>query len=74
MRKKCLINNKDCHYFDPKNGVPYSDVEAYKIIQELQSFDVNPETNHFFKWQGFANGGIFLDVNEKPAEGVPDNF
>ena len=36
IRKKCLITNKECQYFDPRTGVPYSDVEAYKIIQQIQ--------------------------------------
>ncbi|KAL3233414.1 Vacuolar protein sorting-associated protein 72 [Nakaseomyces bracarensis] len=74
MRKKCLINNRECHYFDPKNGVPYSDVEAYKIIQELQSFNTDAESSHLYKWYGFGNGGIYLDANEKPATGVPEGF
>ncbi|SCU79216.1 LANO_0A05468g1_1 [Lachancea nothofagi CBS 11611] len=78
VRKKCLITNRDCQYFDPKNGVPYADVEAYKTVQELQDpigeggSDENP--NPQFKWFGFARGGIFLDVKQVPAKGVPDGF
>ncbi|CCD22858.1 Vps72p NDAI_0A07040 [Naumovozyma dairenensis CBS 421] len=69
MRKKCLITNKDCQYFDPKNGIPYSDLEAYKIIQELQE----PETGSY-KWFGFKNGGIYLNTKQTPAKGVPEGF
>ena len=68
LRKKCLITNKNSQYFDPKNGIPYSDLEAYKIIQELQ------DPNGSFKWFGFKNGGIFLNVKQKPANGVPEGF
>lgn len=77
VRKKCLITNKDCQYFDPKNGVPYSDVEAYKIIQELQDpvgTGTEDDLKPHFQWFGFANGGIYLDVRQKPAKGVPEGF
>lgn len=77
VRKKCLITNKDCQYFDPKNGVPYSDVEAYKIIQELQDplgIGTEDDLQPHFQWYGFANGGIYLDVRQTPAEGVPEGF
>lgn len=77
LRKKCLISSKECQYFDPKNGVPYSDVETYKIIQELQNpigkgTEEDPKPR--FQWFGFGNGGIYLDISEKPAKGVPDGF
>lgn len=77
VRKKCFITNKECQYFDPKNGVPYSDVDAYKVIQELQ----NPlgsgnedEPDPHFQWFGFKNGGIYLDLQQRPAKGVPEGF
>ncbi|SCU94238.1 LAME_0F06678g1_1 [Lachancea meyersii CBS 8951] len=78
VRKKCLITNRDCQYFDPKNGVPYADVESYKIVQELQdpigegNSDTQPSPQ--FKWFGFARGGIFLDVKQPAAKGVPEGF
>lgn len=77
VRKKCFITNKECQYFDPKNGVPYSDVEAYKVIQELQnplgaSTDDDPKPH--FQWFGFKNGGIYLDLDQRPAKGVPEGF
>ncbi|CDF87637.1 BN860_11012g1_1 [Zygosaccharomyces bailii CLIB 213] len=77
LRKKCLISSKECQYFDPKNGVPYSDVETYKIIQELQNpigKGTEEEPKPRFQWFGFSNGGIYLDISEKPANGVPDGF
>ncbi|SCU91340.1 LAFA_0F03158g1_1 [Lachancea sp. 'fantastica'] len=78
VRKKCLITNRDCQYFDPKNGVPYADVEAYKIVQELQDpiGEGNSEEQPApqFKWYGFARGGIFLDVKQPAAKGVPEGF
>ncbi|KAM3164579.1 Vacuolar protein sorting-associated protein 72 [Lachancea thermotolerans] len=78
IRKKCLITNRDCQYFDPKNGVPYADVEAYKTVQELQDpigdGGSEEEPRPQYKWFGFARGGIFLDVRQKPAKGVPEGF
>ncbi|CAI4059460.1 Vps72p SKDI_04G6870 [Saccharomyces kudriavzevii IFO 1802] len=90
IRKKCLITNKECQYFDPRTGVPYSDVEAYKIIQRIQDpiskeeerADVkHDETTNDdavdqtrFKWFGFKNGGIYLDLDQRPAKGVPEEF
>ncbi|CEP63438.1 Vps72p LALA0_S08e02454g [Lachancea lanzarotensis] len=78
VRKKCLITNRDCQYFDPKNGVPYADVEAYKIVQELQDpigeGNSEEEPSPQFKWYGFARGGIFLDVKQPAAKGVPEGF
>ncbi|AQZ09378.1 VPS72 (YDR485C) [Zygosaccharomyces parabailii] len=77
LRKKCLISSKECQYFDPKNGVPYSDVETYKTIQELQNpigKGTEEEPKPRFQWFGFGNGGIYLDISEKPAKGVPDGF
>lgn len=76
IRKNCLITNRECKYFDPKNGVPYSDVEAIKTIQLLQEYyDDNGEPiEPKFKWYGFGRGGIYLDVHQKPASGVPEGF
>lgn len=77
FRKKCLISSKECQYFDPKNGVPYSDVETYKTIQDLQDpigAGTEEEPEPHYRWFGFGNGGIYLDVGQKPAEGVPDGF
>lgn len=78
VRKKCLITNRECQYFDPKNGVPYADVEAYKTIQELQDpigEDGTTESPHpRFKWFGFARGGIYLDIQQRAANGVPEGF
>lgn len=70
VRKHCLINNKSCEYFDPKLGVPYSDLNSYKIIQDLQNGSDNSE----YKWFGFRNGGIYLKVKGRHAKGVPEGF
>lgn len=77
FRKKCLISSKECQYFDPKNGVPYSDVETYKTIQDLQDpigngTEEGPRPH--YQWFGFSNGGIHLDIGQKPAKGVPEGF
>ncbi|AMD18517.1 HBL385Cp [Eremothecium sinecaudum] len=77
IRKKCLITNKDSQYFDPKNGIQYADVEAIKTIQDIQDpiGDGSIEKpNPRFRWFGFGRGGIFLDVQQRPAKGVPEGF
>lgn len=76
VRKNCLITNRECKYFDPKNGVPYSDVEAIKVIQELQDYyNENGEpTKPRYQWFGFGRGGIYLDIVQRPAKGVPEGF
>lgn len=77
VRKKCYITSKECQYFDPKNGVPYSDVEAYKVIQEVQNplGDGTEDTpNPHYQWFGFGNGGVYLDALQRPAKGVPEGF
>lgn len=68
VKKHCLINDMECQYFDPKMGIPYSDLTSYRIIQDIQRPDGG------YKWFGFENGGIFLKVDERHAKGVPDGF
>ncbi|CCF59165.1 hypothetical protein KAFR_0G01310 [Kazachstania africana CBS 2517] len=72
VKKKCLINNDDCHYFDPKLGIPYSNLNSYKVIQRIHQCQEEGEEN--YKWFGFKNGGLFLNTTQKPAKGVPENF
>lgn len=76
VRKNCLITNKECKYFDPRNGVPYSDVTAIKVIQELlEYYSENGEmVSPNYQWFGFGRGGIYLDVASRPAKGVPEGF
>ncbi|KAH3679072.1 hypothetical protein WICMUC_001267 [Wickerhamomyces mucosus] len=67
-KKQCLITGKPAMYFDPKTGMPYSSVEAYKVLQRL-------ETNEY-QWVEFPNGGSYVSCkyNERHAKGVPDGF
>lgn len=68
QKKKCLITGKEAQYFDPKNGLPYSSVDAYKVLQQVQ--------NGEFAWCQFSSsGGVYLnDRKLKPASGCPDWF
>ena len=70
VRKHCFINNKPCQYFDPNLGVPYADLDGYNIIKEL----LRGSSDSSYRWCGFRNGGIFLNVRERPARGVPEGF
>ncbi|KAH3688632.1 hypothetical protein WICPIJ_000384 [Wickerhamomyces pijperi] len=67
MKKTCLITGKPCVYFDPKCGIPYSSVDAYRYIQKLES-------NGFY-WCDFPKGGAYVGaVEERHAKGVPEGF
>ena len=70
VKKPCLINNKSCKYFDPNLGVPYSDLDSYKLIQDLQNAGEDGE----YKWYGFRNGGVYLKTTMRHAKGVPEGF
>lgn len=59
-RKMCLITGKDAMYFHPGTGMPYSSVESFKVINDVQ--------NGEYKWVE----GCF--VSNYHAKGVPKNF
>jgi vacuolar protein sorting-associated protein 72 len=59
-RKMCLITGKDAMYFHPGTGMPYSSVESFKVINDVQ--------NGEFKW---VEGGF---IGNYHAKGVPEGF
>ncbi|OEJ80534.1 Vacuolar protein sorting-associated protein 72 [Hanseniaspora osmophila] len=68
QRKPCLIKGTSSQYFDPKFGIPYGDLDSYRLLQEMVQ---HPD---LFKWYGLKNGGLLYNPNVKPASGVPEGF
>ncbi|KAH3901097.1 Vps72p SCDLUD_002573 [Saccharomycodes ludwigii] len=68
QRKKCLFSGKNAQYFDPKYGIPYSDLESYRMLQEMIDSPCK------MQWFEFKNGGILLNSSIKPAKGCPEGF
>ncbi|CCH42759.1 Coagulation factor V [Wickerhamomyces ciferrii] len=67
-KKQCLISGKPAMYFDPKTGLPYGSVDAYKVIKDIQ--------NGSWAWVDFPTGGSYV-VNrdfKKHAKDVPEGF
>lgn len=60
QKKMCLITGKPAMYFDPKTGMPYADVESYKVIKEIQ--------DGTWMW---GQGGYVATYH---AKGVPPGF
>lgn len=34
-RQMCLITGKQAQYLDPRTGVPYADLDAYKVLSRI---------------------------------------
>ncbi|CDK28918.1 unnamed protein product [Kuraishia capsulata CBS 1993] len=74
-KKSCMISGKAAQYYDPKNGIPYSSVAAFRTLKDLQ--------DHKYAWvqiekddEKIKGGiGIFSQLwDGKHAKGVPDWF
>lgn len=84
QKKICLITGEKAQYFDPKNGVPYSSVDAYKVLKDVQDDkfqwaqiidDDELGEKHWLK--GNFKGGVGCYLNRwdsRPARGVPQGF
>lgn len=77
QRKKCLISGTIATYYDPNNGLPYSNVECFKILKDI--------TENKFSWCQIDNGGVnsrykfgvgcyLKDIGQRHAKGVPKGF
>lgn len=67
-KKNCFITGRPANYFDPTTGLPYSSVEAYKIIKDIH--------NGVYAWCEFPYGGVYVCNREElvHAKGVPEGF
>ncbi|ODQ81891.1 hypothetical protein BABINDRAFT_160124 [Babjeviella inositovora NRRL Y-12698] len=84
-KKRCFITGTSAIYFDPKSGIPYSSVDAYKVIQRIQDGLVpwcdfscadkeddesEPGAVEFGKYGAY----IGLAGEQQHAKGVPEGF
>ncbi|ODV64186.1 Vps72p [Ascoidea rubescens DSM 1968] len=71
-KKICQISGEEALYFEPKSGIPYGSVEAYKFLELIQSGEIY--------WSGMGveerNIGVYIcsDSCLAPAKGVPKEF
>lgn len=61
----CAITNYPAKYKDPKTGLYYSNLYAYKQLQKLQKGEI---------WWSDLVGSFVGSVSLIPAKGVPDKF
>ncbi|KHJ35500.1 putative yl1 nuclear protein [Erysiphe necator] len=61
----CAITNYPAKYKDPKTGLYYSNLYAYKQLQKLQKGEI---------WWSDLVGSFVGSGSLNPAKGVPDNF
>ncbi|KAK6460782.1 YL1 nuclear protein-domain-containing protein [Scheffersomyces coipomensis] len=75
-KKNCLISGTEVKYFDPSTGIPYSSVEAYRILKLIEQgqipwyslTDDNNDTGPVEIYLGSRDGSV------KHAKGVPEGF
>ncbi|TLD33354.1 hypothetical protein PspLS_00582 [Pyricularia sp. CBS 133598] len=60
----CVITNHVAKYRDPKTGLPFANMNAYKEIQRLTEGD--------YKWSSIL--GTWAGTGEVAAKGVPNRF
>lgn len=74
-KKHCLITGTEVKYFDPANGIPYSSVDTYRLLKQIEQGTI--------PWYSFGddandNGGadFYLGSREgtRHAKGVPEGF
>lgn len=75
-KKSCMISGTEVKYFDPSTGIPYSSVEAYKILKSIELghvpwlslTDESNDTGNVELYLGCRDGSV------RHAEGVPEGF
>lgn len=75
----CAITSLPARYRDPKSGLAYANLNAYKTIQRLS--DWRDDRKHVFKkgrpvWSELLGAWVGLDVRDEggAARGVPEEF
>lgn len=75
-KKTCLISGDEVRYFDPALGVPYSTVEVYKFLKQMETNTIpwySIERAH----NDFGAAQLYLgtrDGEARHAKGVPEGF
>lgn len=76
-KKNCLITGTEVKYFDPANGIPYSSVETYRLLKQIEQGNI--------PWYSMGtdmndNGPVELYLGNREeggvrhAKGVPEGF
>lgn len=74
-KRSCLITGKPAVYFDPKTNIPYSSIDAYRVIKKISQGKVawcgDLDTN-----SSIIGGGAYLGwrIGRRHAKGVPEGF
>lgn len=66
----CAITAKPAHYKDPKTGMPYRGLEAYKALQRVSAGGCRWGGTGWDCWMGILGQGVMGRV----ARGVPECF
>lgn len=75
-KKTCLISGAEVRYFDPALGVPYSTVEVYKLLKQMET-GTFPWYSIERGYNDFGSAEIYLGSREgelRHAKGVPEGF
>ncbi|RCK57805.1 hypothetical protein Cantr_06869 [Candida viswanathii] len=75
-KKNCMISGTEVKYFDPSTGIPYSSVEAYKILKSIEQGQV-PWLSFTSEHNDTGNVELYLgsrDGTTRHAQGVPEGF
>lgn len=75
-KKNCMISGTEVKYFDPSTGIPYSSVEAYKILKSIEQGQV-PWLSFTGEHNDTGNVELYLgsrDGSTRHAQGVPEGF
>ncbi|KAI0461777.1 hypothetical protein LJB42_004850 [Komagataella kurtzmanii] len=76
-KKICPISGKPASYFDPKNGVPYASVEAYKVLKDVQDEQfawIQPDKGGEYSRYKGGIGAYLQRWDVRHAKNVPDWF
>lgn len=75
-KKACLISGTEVRYFDPALGVPYSTVEVYKFLKQMET-GIIPWYSIERDYNDYGPAEIYLsarDGSARHAKGVPEGF
>ncbi|ANZ73895.1 BA75_00167T0 [Komagataella pastoris] len=76
-KKICPISGKPASYFDPKNGVPYASVEAYRVLKDVQDEQfawIQPDKGGEYSRYKGGIGAYLQRWDVRHAKNVPDWF
>lgn len=75
-KKVCFISGTEVKYFDPSNGIPYSNVETYRFLKTIEQgnapwYSIGEADNDYGPVELYLGS---RDGTERHAKGVPEGF